>query len=391
MARQDDLRDIDDALKRVGRIGRGRAATRLRAEVSGVDLTNAAVGILGALHKHGALRASALAEAADTEAPLVSRELRNLTAEGYVTTTPDPTDGRGRIVALTRKGRSTYERFRDGADRITAHAFREWSDDDIIQFRAMMLRVVDDFSTTDRPELTRPPEATCHPPAGVPSDRRRGATRRGTMAEHELVIRNGTVVDGTGAPRRRADVAVDGGKVTEVGAVDGTGRRELDADGLVVAPGWVDIHTHYDGQASWDPFLSPSPWHGVTTVVMGNCGVGLRPRAPRPPRVARRPDGGRGGHPRHRAARGHHLGVGDLPRVPRRARRHPEGHRPRRPGAPRRGAGLRHGRPRRRPRRASRPPTRSTAWAAWWPRASRPAPSASPPRAPWPTSRSTAA
>ena len=151
MARQDDLRDIDDALKRVGRIGRGRAATRLRAEVSGVDLTNAAVGILGALHKHGPLRASALAEAADTEAPLVSRELRNLTADGYVTTTPDPTDGRGRIVALTRKGRSTYERFRDGADRITAHAFREWSDDDITQFRAMMLRVVDDFSSTDRP------------------------------------------------------------------------------------------------------------------------------------------------------------------------------------------------------------------------------------------------
>ena len=100
------------------------------------------------------------------------------------------------------------------------------------------------------------------------------------MAEHELVIRNGTVIDGTGAPRRRADVAVDDGKVTEVGAVDGTGRRELDAEGLVVAPGWVDIHTHYDGQASWDPFLSPSPWHGVTTVVMGNCGVGFAPVRP---------------------------------------------------------------------------------------------------------------
>jgi len=152
VARQDDLRDIDDALKRVGRIGRGRAATRLRAEVSGVDLTNAALGILGALHKHGPLRASALADAADTEAPLVSRELRALTADGYVTSAPDPNDGRGRIVSLTRKGRRTYERFRDGADRITAHAFRGWTDDEIAQFRSMVVRVVADFSTTDRPD-----------------------------------------------------------------------------------------------------------------------------------------------------------------------------------------------------------------------------------------------
>ncbi|MDQ2649812.1 MAG: amidohydrolase family protein [Actinomycetota bacterium] len=97
---------------------------------------------------------------------------------------------------------------------------------------------------------------------------------------HELVIRGGTVVDGTGAPRRTADVAIDGGRITEVGQVDGTGARELDADGLVVAPGWVDIHTHYDGQASWDPELSPSSWHGVTTVVMGNCGVGFAPVRP---------------------------------------------------------------------------------------------------------------
>jgi N-acyl-D-aspartate/D-glutamate deacylase len=97
---------------------------------------------------------------------------------------------------------------------------------------------------------------------------------------HELVIRGGTVVDGTGAPRRTADVAVDGGRVTEVGRVDEAGARELDADGLVVAPGWVDIHTHYDGQASWDPELTPSSWHGVTTVVMGNCGVGFAPVRP---------------------------------------------------------------------------------------------------------------
>jgi N-acyl-D-aspartate/D-glutamate deacylase len=100
------------------------------------------------------------------------------------------------------------------------------------------------------------------------------------MAEHDLVIRGGTVVDGTGAPRRQADVAVTDGRITEVGTVEGTGRRELDADGLVVAPGWVDIHTHYDGQATWDPTISPSPWHGVTTVVMGNCGVGFAPVRP---------------------------------------------------------------------------------------------------------------
>jgi N-acyl-D-aspartate/D-glutamate deacylase len=94
---------------------------------------------------------------------------------------------------------------------------------------------------------------------------------------HDLVIRAGTVVDGTGAPARTADVAVDEGIVTELGRVDGEGRRELDADGLVVAPGWVDIHTHYDGQVTWDPDVTPSSWHGVTTVVMGNCGVGFAP------------------------------------------------------------------------------------------------------------------
>jgi N-acyl-D-aspartate/D-glutamate deacylase len=97
---------------------------------------------------------------------------------------------------------------------------------------------------------------------------------------HDLVIRGGTVVDGSGAPARTADVAVDGGRITEVGGVDGRGARELDADGLVVAPGWVDIHTHYDGQVTWDPELTPSSWHGVTTVVMGNCGVGFAPVRP---------------------------------------------------------------------------------------------------------------
>jgi N-acyl-D-amino-acid deacylase len=98
---------------------------------------------------------------------------------------------------------------------------------------------------------------------------------------HDLILRSGTVVDGTGAPPRTADVAVDAERITEVGDLRGeTARQEVDADGLLVTPGFVDIHTHYDGQATWDPLLSPSCWHGVTTVVMGNCGVGFAPVHP---------------------------------------------------------------------------------------------------------------
>ncbi|MEZ5410924.1 MAG: amidohydrolase family protein [Acidimicrobiales bacterium] len=97
---------------------------------------------------------------------------------------------------------------------------------------------------------------------------------------HDLVIRNGTVVDGTGAPARAADVAIDDGRITAVGEVAGEGREEIDAAGLLVTPGFVDIHTHYDGQVVWDPALTPSSWHGVTTVVMGNCGVGFAPVRP---------------------------------------------------------------------------------------------------------------
>jgi len=100
------------------------------------------------------------------------------------------------------------------------------------------------------------------------------------MTAHELVIRAGTVVDGSGAPGRTADVAVDGGRITAVGRVEGRGAREVDADGALVTPGFVDIHTHYDGQATWDSQLAPSSWHGVTTAVMGNCGVGFAPVRP---------------------------------------------------------------------------------------------------------------
>jgi len=100
------------------------------------------------------------------------------------------------------------------------------------------------------------------------------------MADHDLVIRGGTVLDGTGAASRVLDVAVDHGTITGLGEAVGPGREEIDARGLVVAPGWVDVHTHYDGQVTWDPYLTPSSWHGVTTAVMGNCGVGFAPVRP---------------------------------------------------------------------------------------------------------------
>ena len=94
---------------------------------------------------------------------------------------------------------------------------------------------------------------------------------------HDLVIRNASLIDGTGAERRVADVAFAGETIAEVGSGIGPGKREIDADGLILTPGWVDIHTHYDGQATWDPYMTPSAWHGVTTAVFGNCGVGFAP------------------------------------------------------------------------------------------------------------------
>ncbi len=97
---------------------------------------------------------------------------------------------------------------------------------------------------------------------------------------HDLVIRGGRVVDGTGAPVRTADIGVDGDQIVEVGRIGAPGRREVDADGALVAPGWVDVHTHYDGQAIWDAEMAPSAHHGVTTAVMGNCGVGFAPVRP---------------------------------------------------------------------------------------------------------------
>ena len=97
---------------------------------------------------------------------------------------------------------------------------------------------------------------------------------------YDLIIRNGTVIDGTGADRKVADIAIANGRIVKVGEVLERAENEIDAKGKLVTPGWVDIHTHYDGQATWDPILAPSSWHGVTTVVMGNCGVGFAPVKP---------------------------------------------------------------------------------------------------------------
>src|SRR5580693_4189701 len=101
---------------------------------------------------------------------------------------------------------------------------------------------------------------------------------------YDLIIRGGTVVDGTGAPARTADVAVTDGLIAAVGPdagrIDGAAKRIVDADGLTVTPGFIDVHTHFDGQATWDPHLTPSCWHGVTTAIMGNCGIGFAPVRP---------------------------------------------------------------------------------------------------------------
>jgi N-acyl-D-aspartate/D-glutamate deacylase len=94
---------------------------------------------------------------------------------------------------------------------------------------------------------------------------------------HDIVIRGGRIIDGTGKAAFSGDIAISGDRIAAVGGKLGPARRDIDADGLLVTPGWVDVHTHYDGQAMWDPLLAPSCWHGVTTVMFGNCGVGFAP------------------------------------------------------------------------------------------------------------------
>jgi N-acyl-D-amino-acid deacylase len=97
---------------------------------------------------------------------------------------------------------------------------------------------------------------------------------------YDLIIRKGTIVDGTGAEPFISDIAIEGDTIVAIGNIRGGSKQEIDAHGKTVTPGFVDIHTHYDGQITWDPLLSPSSNHGVTTVVFGNCGVGFAPVKP---------------------------------------------------------------------------------------------------------------
>ena len=96
----------------------------------------------------------------------------------------------------------------------------------------------------------------------------------------DLIIKNGLIYDGKGSEPFKADLAISKEKIVEIGVIDGKAKEIIDAEGKIVTPGFVDIHTHYDGQVTWDPYLRPSTYHGVTTVVMGNCGVGFSPCKP---------------------------------------------------------------------------------------------------------------
>ena len=95
----------------------------------------------------------------------------------------------------------------------------------------------------------------------------------------DLIIRNGKIIDGSGGPEILSDILINDGKIKKIGKINSSinAKKEIDANGFIVTPGFVDIHTHYDGQATWDNYLSPSSWHGVTTALMGNCGVGFAP------------------------------------------------------------------------------------------------------------------
>ena len=97
---------------------------------------------------------------------------------------------------------------------------------------------------------------------------------------HDIVIRGGLIYDGLGGMPYEADLAIDSGTITAIGKIAASGKEEIDARGQIVTPGFVDVHTHYDGQVTWDPYLQPSTFHGVTTAVMGNCGVGFAPCRP---------------------------------------------------------------------------------------------------------------
>jgi DNA-binding MarR family transcriptional regulator len=154
VSRPEVLQRIEQAIVRINRVGTGREAARIRAERSGVHLSRPGIAILSALRATGPVRLSALARRTDMEAPLISREARDLVAGGYVRRSPDPTDGRAGIVELTAKGRRAYEAYRAATDDIVAETFSEWSAADLRTLARLLERVAAD--ATRRPtEETR--------------------------------------------------------------------------------------------------------------------------------------------------------------------------------------------------------------------------------------------
>jgi DNA-binding MarR family transcriptional regulator len=146
VARLDDLQRVEKAIVRIARIGAGRDAARNRAERSGVFLSRPAISIISALHASGPMRLSRLSDLTDLEAPLVSREIARLTAEGYVKRASDPTDGRASIVALTAKGRRAYASYRKATDDIVIEAFAGWRAGELRTLADYLERVVADVS-----------------------------------------------------------------------------------------------------------------------------------------------------------------------------------------------------------------------------------------------------
>jgi DNA-binding MarR family transcriptional regulator len=152
MSRLEDLRLVEEAITRIGRISTGREAARIRAERAGLTLSRPAISILASLRKAGPVRLSSLARLTDLEAPLISREIRELVAAGYVDRDPDPTDGRAGIVALTPAGDAAYQAYRAATDAIVAETFTEWSAGDLRTLRILLERVATDFA---RPPVAR--------------------------------------------------------------------------------------------------------------------------------------------------------------------------------------------------------------------------------------------
>lgn len=146
MSRLDDLRRVEEAITRIGRISTGREAARIRSERAGLSLSRPAISILSALRKSGPVRLSSLARLTDLEAPLISREIRELVDAGYVDRVADPTDGRAGIVALTAEGVEAYQSYREATDEIVAETFANWGGGDLRALRVHLERVAADFA-----------------------------------------------------------------------------------------------------------------------------------------------------------------------------------------------------------------------------------------------------